>query len=276
MGGNSGCKLGTEGGRDSTALRAAIRYVASEKITDTFTYDTTIDHSEASPSVLIDQGTWHGPGYNFLVDPPVVNLAPNFVPPAGSYYNYSTYTGLAGTPSQYTLAPQSNLNAWGVANVLDAELADRMALKLISSLRNLKSESAADVDGSPYSRLMNLWNVNYRQHTEELRLSGHYRDLLDWTAGAYYFKSDAVQGGRFNLDGAADNSVPYFVTFDFFSRDPVHVESKSGFLHTEIHATDELTFTAGTRYTDDYKRYDNTVIPLLVTRPASSMSRSCR
>jgi iron complex outermembrane receptor protein len=255
-GGTSGCKLGTEGGRDSTALRAAVRYLATDHIEDTFSYDTTIDHSEASPTVLIDQGTWHGPGYNLLVNPPVLNLAPNFVPPAGSYYNYSTYTGLAGTPNQYTLPAKSDLNAWGVANVLDVELANSMRLKWISSLRNLKTESVADGDASPFSRQLNLWNVDYRQHTEELRLSGHYGGLLDWTVGGYYFKSDALQGGRFNLDGAGDNGVPFFTTFDFFSNDPVHVKSKSGFLHTELHATDKLTFTAGTRYTDDSKRYD--------------------
>jgi iron complex outermembrane receptor protein len=255
-GGTSGCKLGTEGGRDSTALRAAIRYIPTDEIEDTFSYDTTIDHSDASPTVLINQGTWHGPGYNFLVNPPVVNLAPNFVPPAGSYYNYSTYTGVAGTANQYTLPAKSDLNNWGVANVLDIQIPHDMRVKWISSLRYLKTESVSDGDASPFSRQLNLWNVDYRQHTEELRLSGHYGTLLDWTVGGYYFKSDAVQGGRFNLDAAGDNGIPFFTTTDFFANDPVHVKAKSGFVHTELHATDELTFTAGTRYTDDYKRFD--------------------
>ena len=122
------------------------------EIEDTFSYDTTIDRSEASPTVLINQGTWHGPGYNFLVNPPVVNLAPNFVPPAGSYYNYSTYTGLAGTANQYTLPAKSDLNNWGVANVLDIQIPHDMRVKWISSLRYLKTESVSDGDASTNDR----------------------------------------------------------------------------------------------------------------------------
>jgi iron complex outermembrane receptor protein len=42
---------------------------------------------------------------------------------------------------------------------------------------------------------------------------------------------------------------------DFLFNDPVHSESKSGFLHTEFHVTNALTLTAGVRYTKDYKSY---------------------
>ena len=246
-----GCKLGTEGGRDVTALRAAIRYVASDRIEDTLTYDTTVDHSEPPPTVLIYQGTWHGPGFG----PGNPNLAANFVPPAGSYYNYATYTGLVGTPYQYTLPATSDLNAWGISNVLDIKLTDTLSLKSISATRHITQNSVSDADASPLARIMNLWNLDYDQWTQELRLNGSFGKLIDWTLGGFYFKSDSRQGSRISLDGASDNAAPVFLTTDFIGDDPVTVESKSAFAHAEFHATDALTFTGGLRYTDDFKRY---------------------
>jgi iron complex outermembrane recepter protein len=257
-GGTNGCQIGTDGGVDVTAFRVALRYLATDSTQDTLSYDTTIDRSESAPNVLIYQGTWHGTGYNLLSNPPVTNLAANFVPPYGSYYNFSTYTGLAGTPWQYTNSSLSPMNAWGVSNVLDVGLPASLSLKSISAVRHLDLTGTSDSDASPLSRLMNLWNVKYTQYSQELLLSGNVESWLDWTVGGFYFKYSAIQGGRISLDGAGDNSIPFFTTTDFLFRDPVHVESKSGFAHTEFHATDVLTFTAGIRYTNDYKRYDYT------------------
>jgi iron complex outermembrane receptor protein len=258
LGGTTGCKMGTDGGTDVTAFRVGLRYVATEDVQDTLSYDTTIDHSESAPNVLIYQGTWHGPGYNLLANPPVPNLAANFVPPHGSYYNFSTYTGLAGTPWQYQDPTQSPMTAWGISNALDIRLPHDLTLKSISAVRHLDLTAVSDIGASPLSRIMNLWNVAYTQYSQEVRLSGSVGSLVDWTVGGFYFKYDAIQGGRINLDGAGDNSIPFFTTTDFLFRDPVHVESKSGFAHAEFHATDALTFTGGIRYTDDYKRYDYT------------------
>ena len=254
-GGPAGCKLGTEGGKDVLALRAALRLVLSDRVEDTITFDDTRDRSEPPPTVLTYQGSWHGPGFNLLASPPIPNLAANFVPPPGSYYNYGTYTGLVATPSQYTLPAVDPLDAWGVSNVLDIKLADNLTLKSISAIRQMNMSGVDDGDGSPLSRIMNLWTVDYTQYTQELRLNGSIGSLVDWTVGGFYFRSEATQGGRISLDAAADNLVPFFVTTDFLFNDPVKVESKSAFAHLELHPTDKLTLTGGVRYTEDYKRY---------------------
>jgi len=256
QGGAQGCKLGTDGGTDVTAFRIAMRYVANDTVQDTLAYDTTLDRSEAAPNVLIYQGAWHGTGYNLLTSPPVLNPAANFVPPPGSYYNFSTYTGLAGTPYQYTHSPQSPMDAWGLSNVLDINFGGGLSLKSISGVRHTNLTSVSDTDASPLSRLMNLWDVRYTQYSQELRLNGSVGTFLDWTVGGFYFKYDAVQGSRISLDGAGDNSIPFYTTTDFLVSDLVRVESKSGFAHGEFHATDDLTFTTGVRYTNDFKRYD--------------------
>ena len=96
-----GCQIGADGGTNVTGFRVALRYEANENLEDTLTYDTTIDRSGPPASVLLHQGTIYGPGYNLLAGSP--NLAANFSTPLGSYYNFATYAGLAGTPGQYAV-----------------------------------------------------------------------------------------------------------------------------------------------------------------------------
>jgi iron complex outermembrane recepter protein len=254
-GGPNGCKLGTEGGKDVIALRAALRFVPNDIIDDTLTYDDTRDRSEPAATVLTHQGIWHGPGFS-LIGPPGANVTANFSTPPGSFTSYSSYCGLVATPSAYCVTPTSSLDSWGWSNVLNVALTSNLSFKAISAVRELEQSSVKDNDASPIPRGMNGWVVDYKQYTQELRLSGSHWEKLNWTIGGFWFKANALQGGRINLDGTADGSIPFAVTTDFLFNDPVHIESKSGFAHAEFLATNRLTFTAGVRYTDDYKKYD--------------------
>lgn len=254
-GGPAGCKLGSEGGKDLLGLRVALRFVPNDIFDDTLTYDDTRDRSEPVATVLTHQGTWHGPGFS-LIGPPGPNLTANFTTPPGSFDSYSSYCGLVATPSAYCASPTSSLNSWGLSNVLNVAFSPTLSLKLISAMRDLETKSAKDNDASPIPRAMNGINVDYKQYTQEIRLSGSSWEKLNWTVGGFWFKANALQGGRINLDGAVDGVIPFAVTTDFLFNDPVHIESKSGFAHAEFLATDRLAFTAGVRYTDDFKKYD--------------------
>lgn len=255
LGGPEGCKLGTEGGKDVLAIRAALRWQISDAIDTTVTVDDTRDRSDPAPSVLTYQGLWHGPGFS-LIGAPGPNPASNFVPPKGSYYNFANYCGLIGTPSQYCVNPVNRLDAWGISNVLNADLGGGFSVKSITAFRKLNQSSVKDNDASPFPRAMNGWTVDYEQFTQELRVNGEIGDVANWTVGGFYFHADAVQGGRINLDGAADNIIPFAVPTDFIFNDPVEIESKSGFGHIEVRPVERLTLTGGVRFTDDYKRYD--------------------
>ena len=254
-GGPEGCKLGTEGGKDVLALRAALRWQISPAIDTTITVDDTRDRSDPAPSVLTYQGVWHGPGFS-LIGPPGPNFASNFVPPKGSYHNFANYCGLIATPSQYCANPVNRLDAWGVSNVLNADLGGGFSLKSITAFRKLDQSSVKDNDASPFPRAMNAWTVDYKQFTQELRLNGVIGDIANWTVGGFYFRADAMQGGRINLDGTTDNIIPFAVPTDFVFSDPVKIVSKSGFAHLELRPLARLTVTGGVRFTDDYKRYD--------------------
>jgi iron complex outermembrane recepter protein len=253
-GGQRSCVLGNDGGVNVTALRAALRYDASEDLHDTLAYDSAINRYGPPASVLLTQGTVYGPGYNLLAGSP--NLAASFVARNGTYYNYADYVGLAGTPGQYSFDPVNELDQWGVSNTLVATLPSNLSLTWIGSVMHLWQSSTVDAVPSPLSLAINHWVVDYTQYTQELRLSGSV-DRFNWTVGGYYFDYNATQGGRIALDGAVASpvGVPFFVPLDFLFNDPVHSNSKAGFAHLEFRATNDLTLTGGVRYTTDYKRY---------------------
>ncbi len=178
-------------------------------------------------------------------------MAQNFAPPKGSYYNYATSCGLVGTPYQYCAQPVSNLDAWGLSNTLDWDFGHGFDLKSISAERYMYQRSASDQDGSPLSWLMNTFNMDYKQYSQELRLSGPIGEKIRWTVGGYFFQYNATQGARVSLDGATNE----LATFDFLENDLVHNDSRSGFAHLEYTPIDKLTLTAGVRYTKDHKSF---------------------
>jgi len=261
-GGENGCVIGHEGGREVVALRGALRFEPTSDIDNTVIVDYTRDRSDPAPSVLLFQGDWHGPGFN-LLGPPGPNFTADFSVPKGSYYNYSSYCGLIATPHQYCRNPVNRLDTWGVSNNLSIRLGADLSLVSITSYRNLSQSSVKDNDASPAPRGMNGWNVEYEQFTQEVRLSGGIGRIVDWTVGGFYFWSGAVQGGRINLDAATDYAIPFAVPTDFTFEDPVRARSKSGFAHVEVRPVDRVALTAGVRYTKDRKVYgfERDVVP---------------
>lgn len=246
------CVLGTEGGKSILGLRAALRWVISDAVENTTTVDYTADRSEPSPTVLLYQGAWNGPGYDLRTTPPTPNTPENFVFPHGSYSSYANYTALIGIPAQYTLTPRSDAFPWGISNVLDVDLSDSVSLKSITALRKLKTNATADGDASPLNRFMQTWAVNHRAFSQELRLSAKFGNLIDGTVGLYYYDAKSLQAARIGIDGAS-SALPYYVPVDFIETDPVRVKSKSAFAHVALHPFEGLDLTAGLRYTDDRK-----------------------
>ena len=247
FGGNDSCLLSREGGKNLVGLRASLRWTPNEKIDDVLTYDDMHDRADPPPLVTIAQGTgWAAPG----TGAPVAN----FAVPYGSYYNYATYCGLVGTPQSFCVKPQSALDSWGLSNNLDIKVNDNVSLKSISAFRQFSQQSVTDGDNSPLSTGQNSWNLHYKQYSQEVRLSAKLNDMIQFTVGGFYFKSDAEQGARVSIDSLVNTAgVISYVPFDFLEFDPVKVTSKSLFGHLEVTPTDRLTLTAGIRYTDDSK-----------------------
>lgn len=227
------CVIGTEGGQDVLAGRAALRWIVNDRIENNLIADVTRDRSEASPGKAIYLPANPANGNSYLTGPE-------------DYTNYATYTGYPGEENQYTNPAISYLDSWGVSNNLEIELSDVFALTSITAFRHADGQSAWDGDNGPENVSNNFSTFSHDQFTQEVRLAAEVGDLADLTVGGYYYKGDSELGGRVNVGGAG---------LDFVPDDPFKQTSVSGFLHGVVHVTEALNLTGGVRYTDEKKTY---------------------
>ncbi|WP_338466150.1 TonB-dependent receptor [Novosphingobium sp. ZN18A2] len=246
--GGTNCVIGHEGGKDYTAGRLALRWKASDSVEVNIAASKLVDDSEPSATKLINLAT---PG---LLTPGVPDLS-TFLTPPNEYSNYSSYetpafTDKAGSHPATMWTPNTRLRAWDVSGTVDIDLADNLALKLITAYMDLSGRYSTDFDTTPFGINTSTFTNSFEQFTQEARLNGSsFNHLLDWTVGAFYYKSTAyIEGGDIIAPGAPFESA-------FYSNDRIPSRSISGFVHGEFHLTDALTLTGGLRYTSDKKDY---------------------
>jgi iron complex outermembrane recepter protein len=87
---------------------------------------------------------------------------------------------------------------------------------------------------------------------EELRFASASDQRLTWQTGVYFFRDDISHNETHFRDYAAPGS-PDFVSFPYDNDQ----KSIAGYGQASLHATDELAFSAGLRYTHEYvSQYD--------------------
>ncbi|KQN08602.1 TonB-dependent receptor [Sphingobium sp. Leaf26] len=252
-----GCKIGTEGGQDLNAGRLALRYAPDgSPLEINLIVDATEDKSEPAASKLIFAGNPGVRSYDPANPAGGVPFDSRFITGAHSYSSYASYaaggnfTTVFGTPYVQTpgfqARPESSVSARGVSGSIDYELTDALKLKSITAYRSVKGYSGVDLDASPLNLGTQGNHFEHKQFTQELRLSGQVGDLVDYTVGGFYYDADGLIRQRVNLPT---------VLMDFLTDDPVKTSSKSGFAHVEVHASDDLNFIGGLRYTKDKKTY---------------------
>jgi iron complex outermembrane receptor protein len=246
------CKLGTQGGEDFWSVRGALLWKVSDNIENLLSLDLIADNSENPPAKqLVQSPLWTG-GANYLTG-------------AGSYTNYennlSTPADLlpgvfpAGTfrNAPFAMPSETPLRGSGVSNQLTVDFSDTLSLKSITALRRSDVTFVAPVDATPATVLDQVWRLKHKQFTQEFRLTGS-SEMLDWTAGLFYYKADGQSGGRVVIPGGLAVGGGG-LGFDIFFQDPVETESKSAFLHTNWSLSDALSATAAVRYTEDSKQF---------------------
>lgn len=241
-----GCKLGTEGGQSFSALRASLRWLASDKVEVNIIGDYTNDDSEVQPNTLYAARTVP----SITLDDgnpatPVVVYGPQFVSP-DPFVSYSTFVSPKNSFGAYSIPPVNTLNSWGVSGTVDVALTDKLALKWINAYRSYTSDFAEDTDGSPLNGELVMNHVAHHSLMEELRLNGGLGDVLDYTVGAFYFRQLNKNSNRVDLGYAG---------LDFMGNDPVLSHNKSAFAHLVWHVVDNLNVTGGLRYTKEDKTY---------------------
>lgn len=233
------CKLSEEGGQNLAGVRLAVRWTPVDWVSDDLIVSYTDDKSQSSPNKLI-----------YANNPDVsVNGVPfdsRFVTGAESYSGYATYCGTPSAAAPFCVPNRSAVQAWEVSNALSIDLANNLTLKAITGFQGSNGNNGTDVDGSPLDGQISYNDYTTQQFTQELRLSGQFGSTVDWTVGAFYFRSHNNTGGRLDIN---------FSDLDFLSDDTAITSSKSGFAHVRWNATDKLGVSMGARYTRDSKDY---------------------
>ena len=227
-GGSLDCVLGREGKIDFNGLRGSLRWTPTERLEINLIGDVYSDDSGPTPAPVL------------FVDP---SRQPNF--PLSQFVTgekWVTYTTYANPTKNYAYSGTNSLDGYGLSGQVTYDLNDDMQITSISAYRSYSGYFDLDGDGTPFGLSTQHNEVDFRSFTQEVRLNGAIGDLIDYTVGGFYYDGHGVLGGRVNLP-----------TLDNITGDTVDSDSKSGFVHVVLHATDRLNFSAGLRYTDESK-----------------------
>ncbi len=287
------CQTGTQGGIALTGLRGQLRWIFNDAIEANFAIDYEHDTSEAKADTLIKiqyptdlsghviptsgYALWNTeyamhaptPTENWGFGIPYDN---RFIPktPYSTYATYNDpYTGL-------TFNPQSGLDKMMGSGTLDWKLTDTTTLTAIAAYTSLVSQLSSDADASPMNLQTTGGQQNFYWSTEEIRLTGHNWNRVDWTAGLFFYQSAAENHQTVSfppiLWGIFRNAVglPPFVAASIVDSTPYSVNtqnladstSNAAYVNAEIELTPKAHLTLGLRYTKDKKdvSFNNTFV----------------
>lgn len=251
---------GTDLGDDDTMVgRIALRWLASDNLEVNFTVDSTRDRENGPALNLVginlgnpvDPDTppfavLHNIGANMAAGgPPVPCATPNAplnlaVP--GCYDN--RYLASEGD-NQGTAPAFSDTDILGSNLTLEWQISENLKFKSITAYRNLESEFGRDGDHSPLTISEFIDLMDQDQFTQELQFLGSTADTrLQWIVGIYYFEES---GNNINLLD--------FTASRFRSGGKFDNESRAVFMQASYDLTDDLSLTAGLRYTDETKQF---------------------
>jgi iron complex outermembrane receptor protein len=160
--------------------------------------------------------------------------------PGNTYYNGSIFRG--GKCYGNTV-PLKNR---GVQGKLIVGLTRDIDFTAIAGWRAMDMEFGAASDGTPLNDSI-IYHLYDEDHiTGELRLTGQH-DWLDWVAGVFYYKGDALHLGQPQGVRAGTQR---------FQTDTYEPESIAGYGNVVVRPFDGLSLTGGLRYSDDQKGVD--------------------
>lgn len=264
------CKVGTEGGQQVAAMRAALRWIVTPKLEINLVGDVLRDDSEAQASTLIAiaPNSYSGPAttaningqtaaWNYQTNQPLYGvLFDNRFIPSNHFQTYSTYTDLK---SGISGPPVSTIHSWGVQGSVEWRPAGSLSVTSITAYRRYDGEFTQDADASPLNFQILYHHLYHHQFSQELRVAGKLLDdKVDWVVGGFHIDSrstdkgfvDIQQSSRASATGAYTNGGLFF-----YLDDPVTDRNNSGFGHVDVHLTDRLDVEGGVRYSDEKKVY---------------------
>ena len=206
------------------------------------------EDDEVTPEVLIDAHPPAADGFASVYNDMLfakygVRYDNRFLPPAGN--RYSSYSTFVSPLRGHFFKNQNAQDNREYSGRLDYSFTDNLHLKTVVSDGNYGGVYTQNPDLSPLGLGHAYGTFDVTQRTAEVQLTGSaFGNKLDWATGAFYLKADEHLGGIID-----------FVLLQFSVHDRVDAETKSAFLHGVYHLTDQLSFTAGGRYSKAQKIY---------------------
>ncbi|MBL8549563.1 MAG: TonB-dependent receptor [Hyphomonadaceae bacterium] len=257
----TGCKTGTQGGSDFYGARGMLRWQPDASLSMSFTADYQREDGEPKADTLVNVDP--GSGFAFSGGPfgyPNPGYDARFLPP-NPFVTYATYSD---PRSGLSFEPKTEFESWSATARSDWEISSNLNAALILAYADITSSLVSDADASPVNLNLTAGVQTINYYTAELRFSGRLFDRTDWTVGGFYYDGESVNDQivsipflSFLLDGVAFTNP----SRPFVNAHNVHEnQNKSVFVHTVTDLTEQLSLTAGLRYSEDEKlvQFDNT------------------
>lgn len=218
------------GSLDSQSYRAAVRFLPNEDLTIDVSADYMRDHSFRGGPEAVSNLTGGGTTDPNAPAPWVVNTnTPRF----------------------------KHAETGGAALNVNYELAGGSTITSITAYRTSKQAIQADNDYSPIDFLHTLYQDEFKQWTQELRLASPNEGRLRYVAGIFLLKEDAdtvrvaawgPMVGLLGLGIPPNSSTP--------SSASIETTSYAAFGSLDFEITDRFTLNAGGRYTSEKRKLD--------------------
>jgi len=275
----AGCVVAHDGNVNYSAVRGALRWLASDSVEVNLSADYTTDHRNPTGAVLVDyRDATQTAAVIGRIQPiydatPGNNVRPSvFIPPRKSYYNYASFynpahNGTGEVPNVMVESrpiAQQYFEGWGTGLDVDWRLSESLSLKSITAYRSYTSGFANDNDLSPLTSSIGDGTLPFHSISQELRLNGAaLSDKLEYTLGGYYLDQKSTYQSWQDLR--------YTGPLQFQQNDVVNVDTMAAFAHASYALTERLEVTAGIRYTDEHKDYNYVRLNRDGTAPAATV-----
>jgi iron complex outermembrane recepter protein len=148
--------------------------------------------------------------------------------------------------------PLNQTTVYGGSVTLKYDLTDALTLKSVTAVRGMHGPIYYDNDGTTYIKGDSYAGFDENYETEELSVNGDY-DRLNFVGGLYFF-DELFHNDRLNQAAASPlNDVGIIQHVN--SR--LYTQSYAAFGQADYKITDELTATAGARFTADIRSFKN-------------------
>ena len=242
------CVVDELGNENVQSGRGTLLWNAADNVEVTFTADVTRQRQKGPADEYVRfyrPGTPEGglpEAWNFLVGVPVFGVAwdNRFLTPS-PYTNYNRYVDPI---SGRTFPNVNNLDASGMALTVEWSLGDNVTLKSITAQREFDNEFGRTSSGSAIPLDLTYDVTEHDQFTQEFQLTGS-NGRLEWATGLFYYTADDS-----NYQSGTLFPGLLYQQDSFDSQD---AENWAVFVHGVFSLTDQLSLTAGVRYTDDHK-----------------------